>query len=137
MSEAELVYQYGENANAIWSLLQWWVSVSFGVLALAHFTGKHINLAFLLGIASLYSVFSLILFLFVGTIVQIQAGVLSSLTQLGASEGISDTGSAVLAAAGTWERTGTVPMILLYLGVSLATVCYPIYVWIQQRRSAS
>ena len=59
MSEAEIVYQLSEMYNKIWSVQQWWASISIGLLILAHLASERINLFLVLFIMALYSSFSL------------------------------------------------------------------------------
>ena len=61
MTEAELIYQLGESANRLWTLVQWWASISFGLVALAHFSIRKLSLALVGALLSLYVLFSLLL----------------------------------------------------------------------------
>ena len=58
MDEFQLVETYREGFAVQWAQLQWWASVSFGLLALASFGRKHLSLAVTSGLSTLYLLFS-------------------------------------------------------------------------------
>jgi hypothetical protein len=61
VTEADLIYQIGESANRLWTLVQWWASISFGLVALAHFSIRKLSLVLVGALLSLYALFSLLL----------------------------------------------------------------------------
>jgi hypothetical protein len=63
MSEAEIAYQLSEIYNKVWSIQQWWASISIGLLILAHLASEKLNLFLVLFIMALYSSFSLYVFI--------------------------------------------------------------------------
>lgn len=62
MSEAEIVYQLSENFNRIWSMLQWWASISLGLIVLAHVASERLNGFLVIVVVTLYSAFSFYVF---------------------------------------------------------------------------
>lgn len=58
MTEYELIYLSSEQLNRTWSLLQFWASISFGLIAVSHFANKHLNLAMILTLTVLYLAFT-------------------------------------------------------------------------------
>jgi hypothetical protein len=66
MSEAEIVYQMSEIYNRVWSIQQWWASMSIGLLILAHLASERLNLLLVVFIMALYSSFSLYIFNILG-----------------------------------------------------------------------
>jgi hypothetical protein len=59
MTEAEIAYQVSEYLDRVWSMQQWWASVSIGVLVMAHLASDKLNL-FLVGISlALYTTYTL------------------------------------------------------------------------------
>ena len=66
MSEAEIAYQLSEIYNRVWSIQQWWASISIGLLILAHLASEKLNLFLVLFIMALYSSFSLYVFNILG-----------------------------------------------------------------------
>ncbi len=59
MSEAEISYQISEYLNRLWTLQQWWASISIGVLVMAHLASKRLNLFFVLISLGLYTSYTL------------------------------------------------------------------------------
>jgi hypothetical protein len=62
MTEAETLYQISVHQEIELVILQWWVSVSIGLLALAHFLSKKLNLYVLLLLIGTYVAYSLYMF---------------------------------------------------------------------------
>lgn len=59
MNEAEISYQMSEYLNRLWTIQQWWASVSIGVLIMAHLATSRLNL-FLVSISlGLYTSYTL------------------------------------------------------------------------------
>jgi hypothetical protein len=59
MTEAEIAYLISEYLDRVWSMQQWWASVSIGVLVMAHLASDKLNL-FLVGISlALYTTYTL------------------------------------------------------------------------------
>ena len=54
MNEFQLVETYREGFVAVWAQLQWWASISFGLLTLASFGRKHLSLHVTIGLSVLY-----------------------------------------------------------------------------------
>jgi hypothetical protein len=46
------------SLDQAWSLLQWWASISFGLIALAHFSARKLNLLFVTILLVLYTLFT-------------------------------------------------------------------------------
>ena len=59
MTEAELAYQISESINRGWGLIQWWASISFGLLIVAHVAADKLNLFLLIVTIALYTSFSI------------------------------------------------------------------------------
>lgn len=58
MSEAEIVHQLSEIFNRVWSMQQWWGSISIGVLILAHIAADRLNAFLVAFVVAVYSAFS-------------------------------------------------------------------------------
>ena len=58
MYELALVETLREAMGTIWSSLQWWASVSFGLMAAASFGRDRLNLPITLFLTALYSLFT-------------------------------------------------------------------------------
>ncbi|MDX1736414.1 MAG: hypothetical protein R3228_18700 [Halioglobus sp.] len=59
MTEAELIYQASEYLNRIWSMQQWWASISIGVLIMAHIASARLNLLLIIICLGLYTSYTL------------------------------------------------------------------------------
>ena len=59
MSEYELVYLISEYVNRNWLVIQVWAGVSFGLVAISHFSTKHLNTVLVAAISVLYICFSI------------------------------------------------------------------------------
>lgn len=59
MSEYELIYLASEYINRTWNLLQFWASVSFGLIAVSHIASRHLTWAMVSIVSLLYVSFSI------------------------------------------------------------------------------
>jgi len=75
MTEAELAYQLSEIIDRTWSMQQWWASISFGVLIIAHVASDRLNLLLVAIILGLYAAFTF----YMGNILQIQLGEMAAI----------------------------------------------------------
>jgi hypothetical protein len=55
MTEAEISYQMSEYLDRLWTLQQWWASISIGVLIMAHLATARLNLFLVLISLALYT----------------------------------------------------------------------------------
>jgi hypothetical protein len=58
MTEAELIFQIAELIDRLWNLQQWWASISFGVLIVAHIGSNQLNIFLVAVILFLYTIYS-------------------------------------------------------------------------------
>lgn len=93
MDEFQLVETYREGFAVQWAQLQWWASVSFGLLALAGFGRKHLSLPVTIGLSALYLLFSVYSAINVYAMVMPIVATVSELSALGA---VSDVGESIL-----------------------------------------
>ena len=59
MTEADLLEQIHSSGGMVWSLLQYWTSVSFGILIAAHLAAKRLSWVVLSAFAVIYTLFTL------------------------------------------------------------------------------
>ena len=99
MSEADILVQISLGLDAWSTAFQWWSGVSFGVIAVAYFAKKELNLPFVILIALVYISFSINQFSFIlqqlGTI----GGAVAELEALQAAGNLSAIGVARVADA--------------------------------------
>lgn len=58
MNEGELILAWGEISGHIWTIIQFWASISFGVIAVAHFFPQNLNRHLVVFVIFLYTLFS-------------------------------------------------------------------------------
>ncbi|MDX1736412.1 MAG: hypothetical protein R3228_18690, partial [Halioglobus sp.] len=80
--EAELLYHLSECINRIWSLLQWWASISFGLLLVAHFASDRLNTYLVILLSLLYLGFTGVMLQIVGKNYGIAESVYADLERL-------------------------------------------------------
>ena len=59
MTEAEIAYMVSEYLDRVWSMQQWWASVSIGVLVMAHLASDKLNLLLVCISLGLYTTYTL------------------------------------------------------------------------------
>ena len=62
MTEYEILYLLSETFDRVWELVQFWSSVSFGYLILAHVAAPRLNLIIIAVLSILYVAFSMQMF---------------------------------------------------------------------------
>lgn len=85
MTESEIVYQISEILNRLWVIQQWWASVSFGVLIVAHLASKQLNGVLVSALLFLYSVYSFYMWDLLGINAGILNGFVNDLQQMSES----------------------------------------------------
>ena len=62
MTEPEILAVLSESIDRTWYVQQWWVSISFGLLVLAHLASEKLNAVLLLTVIGLYTTFTFYIF---------------------------------------------------------------------------
>ena len=128
MDEFQLVETYREGFAVQWAQLQWWASVSFGLLALASFGRKHLSLAVTIGLSTLYLLFSVFSVINVYAMVVTIAATIPELNALG---DISTVGESIVDS--TRVR---ITNALVGTACFLATFCGTLtYLWYSYRKN--
>ena len=128
MDEFQLVETYREGFAVQWAQLQWWASVSFGLLALASFGRKHLSLAVTSGLSTLYLLFSVFSVINVYAMVVTIAATIPELNALG---DISTVGESIVDS--TRVR---ITNALVGTACFLATFCGTLaYLWYSYRKN--
>lgn len=110
VTEYEIVYLTSEYINRTWSVMQFWASVSFGLIALSHLGQRHLNFFATLIVSVLYLGFTL----FVMNILRINgvvvSGFLNDLEALKGEDGSMGAGALAImeTAPGTLELAAIV-----------------------------
>ena len=58
MNEADLILAWGEISAHLWTIIQFWASISFGIIAVAHFAPENLNRFLVVLLIALYTLFS-------------------------------------------------------------------------------
>ena len=92
MGEYEIAYLLSEHINRMWEVIQFWTSVSFGLIALSHLGAQRLNLGIVLIISFLYLMFSLYAVNIIAMNEAIVAGFMQDIENLIAQEALSSDG---------------------------------------------
>lgn len=131
MTEYEIAYLASEYINRTWSVMQFWASVSFGLIALSHLGQRHLNLFATLMVSFLYLGFTL----FVMNILRVNGAVVSGfLLQL---EALADTPVAIGPGARAIIDTapGSLEMTAIIMTFSGLFVGALIFLWVSYYHS--
>jgi len=122
MDEFQLVETYREGFAVLWAQLQWWASVSFGLLALASFGRKHMTLAVTIGLSTLYVLFSVFCAV---NVLAMTGHIVAAVAELSTLEGVSDVGKSISGSVRIGQLNGLVASACF-----LATACGTLtYLW--------
>ena len=142
MTEAEIVEQLATPGDRIWSIFQYWTSVSFAILIAGHFSAERIHWLVLVFLGILYASFSLLF----SNMVQFDSSVISAgLVQL---QRMAEEGQQLSLLGQTFITEGPLSMQnpspemtsvtrLAFFGLFLATLVYPTYCHLKSRKSAN
>ena len=137
MSESELLYQYGYNWEIMYTLLQWWLSVSIGLLAIARFFPKKLNLFLVVLLILLYVSFSIYSIGGVNMFFQQNLGVLEELRSLRADGSVSRAGELLLEQMeGIWPVFAASSYVVCVAGGFFGSIAFFIYSYRRGRLSA-
>lgn len=130
MTEAEIVYQLSEAANRSWSLLQWWVSISFGLLVVAHVASEKLNAFLLLMVITLYVSFSLL----VGNIWRRYAGTVAAYKE--DLQALVESGAEVARGTNYWIHHEGIKLLAAFVLVFtfICVIAYLLYCYRESRR---
>ena len=123
MTEDQILNQFGENNAVIFSLLQWWLSVSVGLVAAAHFLSKKLNLYLVIFLATLYSFFSVYTHLFVALTFVTNVGLIDALNAYPEDQ-LSKAGQAFLAWPDSLQTLMAGAFVLCVVGGFVGAVTY-------------
>jgi hypothetical protein len=135
MTESDITFQLSELYDRWWAIHQWWLSVSFGLVAVAHFAGKKLSLLLTSIIVLLYAAFSVRLYGLVEYNERIMVGFIRDLSALDASGHLQSNGAAEYL-RGMVERTGW-PILgdIALFGTFASVVFYLSFTVIQNRKA--
>ncbi|UTF58944.1 hypothetical protein [Gilvimarinus sp. DA14] len=132
MQEYEYVYLASEYINRSWNILQFWVSITFGLLAIAQLAIRHLNAGFLIIITFLYidfSFFTARLIRFNGDVVKGFVAELEALADLSLG-----TMAFINEAPGSLEIALTLSSVFYALFIGTVVFCWYSYVRLVKER---
>jgi hypothetical protein len=138
MTEAELVAQMAAHGDRLWSITQYWTSVSFGILIAGHFAADRIHWSILVFFGLLYLAFSDACY---GMLVFDSGAIRAGLDQLQSmvddGEPLGHIGKNFIENAPLNNQTlGTeLRSAFMALGLLLTTLAYPAYCHVRSRKS--
>lgn len=124
MTEFQILYLHSELVARLWTIVIWWASVSFGLLALAHFASEKLNLLSLIFLVILYVTVSVFVFNIQSIIFSTQATMFAELRSLNSAGKLSLIGQQAM------QGTGKITYILHYsaqLGTFIGCIAYLVY----------
>jgi hypothetical protein len=137
MTEAEAIYQISYFQELLFSVMQWWLGVSIGLLALGRFFSEKLNLFVLILLVAAYVMYTLFVVDNVRWIFENQASLVVHLENLRDGSGITAAGQAQIETSRrftfgeTWGFTFSAA--ILFLG----SISYLVYGYIQVRRKST
>ena len=137
MNEADILLQLSELYDRWWVILQWWVSVSFALLAISHFAADKLNVVLLAAVLVLYIAFTLWMRSLLDYNSEIMAAFRIDLGEMNAAgDALSKGGNAFVVGYVGLERFFPAANIAKY-GTFASVIIYLIYSWIQNRKKSS
>ena len=125
MTEAEIVYQISEIFNRAWTLQQWWASISFGLLLVAHVASERLNGFLLTVLLTLYCAFTALVQQMLGRNLEMVHGYRESLQQIMEKGVALSPGSMVYAQPNPWFHEAAAWFALV--GTFVGTCSYLVY----------
>ena len=124
MTETEIAYQLIEIINIMWSMQQWWASVSIAVLVVAHVAGARFPVPIALLIIALYTAYSAYMFYLLGVNSRVLMAYAADMQALEVQGTAIAAGSRELAR----DVDGSTPFAMpVLVGTYLAAVGYLLY----------
>ena len=135
LEEIAIVELINNQFGYAWSLIQWWGSVSFGLIAMSHVARKQLNFYIVIVVPALYSAYTIYSFLGIWLMIRKSVGYQLVLIELADSGNLSTGGLMTL---GAHQRIGSLvgPLMLIFIaGTFISTVLYLIYSYRKELRS--
>ena len=130
MTEADLLAQLNSTGDFVWSLMQYWTSISIGILIGAHLVANRINAYFLGAFIIVYMIFTFQISVLMRLQVEAIRGIMMDLSFIeNSAVGLSNTAAAVLEHSPVANETpaGQFLRLAMFVGMMLITISYPIY----------
>lgn len=132
MSEAEIMEQIFSIYDRYWVIVQWWASISFGLIMIAYLAADKLNGYILATVLVLYSVYSAWVFMLLVYNVDVAYGLAEDLASLQAAGKLETKGAQVIL-ENPFVDYGTRLSLLALPATFLACIGYLLYAYFQSR----
>ena len=136
MTEAEVLFQLTYQQERFYAELQWIASISFGLVAIAHWRPKLLSVPILVTLIVLYGAFAVIHLGSQAMRFEEMSGLNEILAQLQADGGLSAAGQGRLAAQERWLPLVSAATSIVVVGVLVGTVSFLTQSFVRTRRKS-
>lgn len=133
MSEAEILEYLFSIYDRYWTIVQWWASVSFGVIMIAHFAADRLKAFLVITVLVLYVLYSAWVYLLLVYNVDIASGFFEDLDSLRRTGALQSHGARA-ASENPFVTYGTRLGMIALPATFLACSGYLIYAYIHARK---
>lgn len=132
MTEYEIVYLTSEYVNRTWEVMQFWASVSFGIIALSHLGARYLNLVMTLIVSLLYIGFTLFVVNILRVNGEVVSGFLLDLQSKTASAGLSEGTQAIVDTAPNNLQMAAI--VVTFIGFFLGSLFFLWFSYLRARK---
>lgn len=136
MSEAEILEHLFSIYDRYWVIVQWWASVSFGLIMIAYFAADKLKALLLVTVLGLYLMYSSWVYMLLVYNVQIAYGLFEDLAALEAAGALVSEGARI-ALENRYVDYGTRLGMVALPATFLACISYLVYAYYQARSRES
>lgn len=127
MNEYNLLFAWSETTGHLWSIIQFWVSISFGLIVVAHIAAHKLNIVLVSTMILLYSLVSL----FIGSLIVADGNILQAVYRDAASLiETKEQASATISALANYQNNGQFGGYFIVIALPLtflSTIAYLVY----------
>ena len=127
MNEYNLIFAWSETTGHLWSMIQFWVSISFGLIVVAHLAAHKLNMVLVSTMILLYSFVSI----FIGALIIADGNILQAV-YFDAAKLIdaNETSSATISALANYQKKEQFGGVFIAIALPVtffSTIAYFIY----------
>jgi len=136
MPDYQILLFEQESFTSIWYAIQWWASISFGLIALTRFSGKQLNLPIVIGVSIIYSLFTVFTIVNMLMVVAGLQGTREDLRALRDSGGIGLAAERLLGFREQYASVNGLIILTCVVATFAGTIAYLVYAYRKERRSS-
>lgn len=133
MTEYDLIFTWSETTGHLWAMIQFWVSISFGLIVVAHIAAHKLNIVLVSTMILLYSFVSI----FIGSLIVADGNILQAVyfdaARLIETKETTSATIAALANYQTKEQFGGFFISIALPVTFISTIAYFIYSYKKSR----